>query len=86
MNVINLKEILIQQNPHWQDDFVLESTVCNKCGKKFNNERIGNPITEIEINFGYGSKYDNQKWVFDLCDECIYELTNDFKIKPELDS
>jgi predicted AAA+ superfamily ATPase len=30
MNVINLKEILIQQNPHWQDDFVLESFVDRK--------------------------------------------------------
>ena len=60
------------------------SIVCNRCGMSFNREDdfATNLIHEFNIKFGYGSKHDLEEWDFDLCEVCIEELTDSFKIKP----
>ena len=63
---------------------------CNRCEMVYDLEffledwRIDH-IHEFKIFFGYGSKYDEETWRFDLCEKCIEEIVGDFKIKPEID-
>ena len=60
------------------------SIVCNKCGMSFDckDDFATNLIHNFNIKFGYGSEHDFEEWSFDLCEKCIDELTNSFKIKP----
>jgi hypothetical protein len=69
------------------------SISCNKCGNetKFNKELDNNQNFSYDINefqefncsFGYGSRYDNERWSFDLCDNCLTDLVKTFKHAPE---
>jgi hypothetical protein len=68
------------------------SISCNKCGNKkelnikvenSNDEYSINEFQEFNCSFGYGSKYDNERWSFDLCDNCLTELVKSFKQAPE---
>jgi hypothetical protein len=38
----------------------------------------------FKTEFGYASEYDGQVWKFDLCEDCIIELVNGFKIEAEI--
>lgn len=66
-------------------DFELTSITCNKCGTKhaFHGEGKDYMCHSFEINFGYGSKFDEEGWKFDLCENCLVELVNSFVYKPE---
>lgn len=57
--------------------------ICNKCGSESNSE--WSDITPIEIDFGYGSDYDMQKWIINLCDNCINEIVDEFEVPPSID-
>ena len=66
------------------------SIVCNRCGMSFDCDDYfeNNLIHNFNIEFGYGSKHDLEGWNFDLCEACIEELTESFKInvaKSDLD-
>jgi hypothetical protein len=50
---------------------------CNRCGE----DKVDS--TMVKIDFDYGSKFDMQHWVFDLCDDCVQEVVQDFKIPVE---
>lgn len=56
------------------------SAECDKCGQAGDY----GVITEISIDFGYGSDYDMQTWTFDLCDLCISELVYHLKNQPRV--
>lgn len=67
---------------------VIENIVCNKCGENIKKEWTGiEPIfvdhQSFKLLFGWGSKYDGLKMEFDLCDDCMVEIIESFKIKPE---
>jgi len=65
---------------------IVEETgyICDKCKKQFINnysqclDEIGNSA-KITFNPGYGSKYDNDLWQLNLCEDC-FELTYEFII------
>lgn len=57
---------------------------CNKCGKESEDQYI-NENVEINLSFGYGSRRDNTKMDFYLCDDCLDEIISSFKIEPEID-
>jgi len=62
----------------------LKGIVCNKCGDVFNLENIDScPIQQINLYFGYESKFDNQKWGIDLCENCLLDIIKSFKIVPD---
>lgn len=70
--------------------YELKSVTCNKCGKiqKFHYEDLRKEWQVAEFqrfscSFGYGSKFDMEDWKFDLCEDCLEEMVNTFKIKPE---
>lgn len=64
---------------------------CNKCGKKYEqvmDKSFGeycwdSELNKFEIGFGYESRYDEQYWKFDLCDDCLTEIVRGFKIVPD---
>jgi hypothetical protein len=61
----------------------LISVTCNKCSKRSTDEGYGHKsFQEFNTSFGYGSRYDSQNWSFDLCDDCLTELIQSFKIVP----
>jgi len=69
----------------------IKSVVCNRCGKEFNlddddgSSFNGNLVHEFKIQFHYGSKHDMEKWSFDLCDNCIFDFVNTFKVSQEIE-
>lgn len=56
---------------------VLIAVSCNKCGKEFKYPYIGE-ATSVCIDFGYGSKFDTERWQFHLCDDCFENWVKDF--------
>jgi hypothetical protein len=68
----------------------LKTVSCNKCGKEhetngdfYNDEIKTNLFHELFISFGYPSKYDCESWSFDLCEDCLVNFVESFKIKPD---
>jgi len=73
------------------------SVRCNRCGDRYGShpEQQGNAdmmneihmqaCEEFTIHWGYGSKFDTQKWKFDLCDKCVEVIAKDFIIPPEIE-
>ena len=69
----------------------LASITCNKCGKttelskddpnKFYKEYL---FQSFSLNFGYGSKFDDETWKFDICEDCLEQFVNTFAIKPDI--
>lgn len=60
--------------------------ICNKCGKEFLNNSSFDwdaQIINFNINFNYGSKYDTETWIFDLCENCLENEIKTFKYPIE---
>lgn len=72
-------------------EFVAKTITCNKCGKSadikegdysdlhFKREEF----PTIELSFGYGSKWDMERWSFNLCEECLETFVESFVHKPD---
>ena len=72
----------------------LSAVTCNKCGvsedrsggncEDYYGDKYGydDNFARFETNFGYGSRYDNENWSFDLCEDCLTELVKTFKVVP----
>ena len=60
---------------------VEDDVICNKCGER-KKSGITNPFTLVKIWFEYGSKYDDDYWEFDICDDCIDSIIKTFKYSP----
>lgn len=56
---------------------------CDKCGIRSIRNIVPpgvNPYIEtIGIHWGYGSKYDQEYWEFDLCEKCIEKTLGSIK-------
>lgn len=67
---------------------VITDIICDSCGKSCKVDEIiienaarednGQPhyyfeYMKLEANYGYGSKYDLQKWTAHICEKCIEE-------------
>jgi hypothetical protein len=68
-----------------------KSITCNKCGKTghllgsdLERELLGNEYQHIKFSFGYGSKFNEQIWELDLCENCLEEFIATFKHSPEV--
>lgn len=68
----------------------LTEICCNKCGTKSEIHYEGIHEADFSVNeyqtfstyFGYGSRFDNERWEFDLCEDCLVELIKTFKYSP----
>lgn len=67
--------------------YELQGIACNKCGKEVDLEEDNgleaNLFHSFNVLFGYESEYDYETWSFDLCEECLLEFIETFKIKPD---
>ena len=69
----------------------LAALTCNKCGcKKPIYDDSLESLSDLHefqsfmFSFGYGSKFDEQVWEFDLCENCLEDFVATFAIKPEI--
>lgn len=55
--------------------YVTEVVTCNFCGESHTGRHVDMAdITEFTIQPGYGSKYDDDNYRFDICDKCLGSL------------
>ena len=58
--------------------------VCNKCGRALDMwDKISGMHVEMEL--GYGSKYDGDFLHLELCNKCLDELAESCAINPIID-
>jgi hypothetical protein len=57
------------------------SMTCDCCGKTEVGEHVeyASDINNFNISFGYGSKFDTDRWEFDVCDQCLEKWVAGFK-------
>ena len=62
-----------------------EFVVCNCCGRKFFVQPDKNEmeIVHVEKEWGYFSRKDTTRHIFDLCEECYDKWILEFKIPVE---
>jgi hypothetical protein len=66
----------------------VKSVTCNKCGRETvldnaGSYNMGDEFESFTIKFGYGSKHDGERYMFDLCGDCLEKIFHSFKIPPE---
>ena len=61
----------------------VEDILCNLCGKSLYDGVNYNGLTDAEMKCGYGSKWDGTIFKFSLCEDCMEELMNKFKLSAE---
>lgn len=72
---------------------IIEDIICNKCGKtcnknfedsKLNPDPYG--LIEVTVSGGFLSKplHDGNSYTFSLCEQCLQELFDNFKIPVEI--
>lgn len=50
----------------------IDEATCDWCGKRFSPQMTSmNGYGEINLFFGYGSKFDDDKWIAEICDDCF---------------
>ncbi len=53
--------------------------LCDRCGKDFYLRQYELDGTNFEMHFGYSSRFDDEWWSFDCCDDCAEWLKGEFK-------
>lgn len=69
------------------EEYHITEVVCNKCGctsgkLQDDDSYAANEFQEFGTYFGYGSRFDMERWSFDLCEDCLVELIKTFKHSP----
>jgi hypothetical protein len=57
------------------------TATCNKCGKT-TVRTYSDDFKTINLDFGYGSRFDGERWIFGLCDDCLEDMVREFKYVP----
>jgi hypothetical protein len=59
----------------------VSNTYCDFCKKRIFENAPDHSYAgaSFEVQFGYGSKYDGEKWKLDICDECAEQKLKEFK-------
>ena len=52
---------------------VLNTLTCDKCGKK-DEDVLYSDVTSFDILPGFASRYDDNRYTVDLCDNCLEEV------------
>lgn len=69
---------------NFEENQLLE-VCCNKCGKvlKVQNGLLREGCFHAEHSFGYFSKRDGMKHVWDLCEDCYEKMIQEFVLPVE---
>ncbi|WP_317368819.1 hypothetical protein [uncultured Tyzzerella sp.] len=56
---------------------------CNMCGKPIDKDQFGKfyDYLSVDKNWSYLSHLDGKKHSFDLCENCYFDIINNFKIR-----
>lgn len=54
---------------------VLDSVVCDICGKVCTNDYYLPESATLEAHWGYASKHDGLRFNIDLCESCFFDTT-----------
>ena len=67
-----------------QKERVLAAEICDCCGKGFEPDPDGfdNGVKTLSASFGYGSDFDEETWVWEMCTDCLIEMIKTFKYPP----
>lgn len=72
-----MKEYEIQQ----VEREVLARVYCDECGKEFDKTTVDcSGWGQVNLTFGYGSKFDGESYNGDFCDKCSMKLIKTFKL------
>lgn len=79
MKITNKKEIITDS---------IVSVVCNKSGKEIKIKEDDYPFElnlmhNFEVNFGFGSDFEDESWEFELYEDELLNFIRTFKHKPE---
>lgn len=65
--MIKLKEVEVKEIRR-----EIEKATCDWCNKEFEKSTFEcNGWGDVHIKFGYGSRYDDDLWIGEICDECF---------------
>jgi hypothetical protein len=68
------------------EQLVPKRTICNRTAKVIemndHNWQEMNLIHNFSATFGYGSRFDDETWEFDLTEDALVEIIKTFKIRP----
>jgi len=70
----------------YTNEQMLETIVCNRCGKITTVVRglLKEDFVSIDKNWGYFSHKDGEIHSLDLCESCYDEFCESFKIQPTI--
>ena len=60
--------------------------VCNMCGKDINKNNLGylDDYLKIEKRWGFGSGFDNEVHIMNICESCYKEFIKKLKINHSI--
>lgn len=69
-----------------KEDIEIEDIICNKCGKSMNTECgfIGLEDAKVRGHYSSTNLKDYHTYSFSLCEECLEQLFNTFKISVDI--
>ncbi|MGI6069839.1 MAG: hypothetical protein ACOYBE_05370 [Blautia sp.] len=64
----------------------LTELVCNRCGKKIKIDHgtAAEGVCTVQIQWGYFSRKDGERHIFDLCEDCYDEIIGGFAVPVEI--
>ena len=75
--MIKTKQIEVKN----KEEIVIEAS-CDFCGKKFDKVTVDCcGYGHLGLSFGYGSKFDDDHFVLEICDDCFIEKFGNKLIK-----
>jgi hypothetical protein len=64
-------------------EFVLKEIFCDKCEKSMGSVEYSINGSKFVVDFGYGSRHDNEIYEIELCDDCCDWMFGQLKTKRE---
>lgn len=76
-----MRKYTVEETTQVVQEKKLTSLRCNKCGQKMMEE---SEMFSVQHQFGYGSKFDTEYHIFDICERCYEEWIEGFVIPIEV--
>jgi hypothetical protein len=87
----NRRKLLCDQCNNTCEVIDPKQILCNRCGERQRpfgtvNDQYPQGLENIKVTGGYDSfhLFDMTSYIFSICEKCLRELFNQFKIKPEI--
>lgn len=66
----------------------IDNVVCNMCQNEIKKNKFGylDDYLSIKKRWGYGSEFDNEVHLINICNECYKKFIKKLKIHPNVDN